>query len=514
MPNRTFSFSIVSSYMQIPEPAKYQGFLVKDDWDDWFQFETLFKLVIKDNESKNHTIGDVKIGQFEMVEQQRTPDIPGSFGELDERFFSLGQDDSYYERLNDFDDELRDLVLRALRDVAVDISLFELALEESVTKISLLRFVQPLTVRGQFHRLASGGARLSRYEFTYETPKRSGNPSVLLSFKVEPESNPPTNIHVLIGRNGVGKTHIMNNMTRALVENGSSSKRYGVFTSDQSGSGLFANLVSVSFSAFDQFELISEKKDKTAGMPYSYVGLRRTSNRGGEKGTPKSPDMLAREFADSARNCLHGARKNRWLKALDMLEGDPIFKSAGIRSLAENEDSDVLRKQGAYLFDKLSSGHKIILLTLTRLVETVEERTLVLLDEPEGHLHPPLFAAFVRALSDLLVDRNGVAIIATHSPVVLQEVPKSCVWKVRRTGHLVVAERPEEETFGENVGILTREVFGLEVTKSGFHKLLQDAIEQEGSINSVLSYFENELGGEARAIIQALISARDIGSED
>jgi predicted ATP-dependent endonuclease of OLD family len=67
------------------------------------------------------------------------------------------------------------------------------------------------------------------------------------------------------------------------------------------------------------------------------------------------------------------------------------------------------------LFNKLSSGHKVVLLTTTRLVETVEERTLVLLDEPEAHLHPPLLAAFVRALSDLLINRNGVAIIATPS---------------------------------------------------------------------------------------------------
>ncbi|MEK5757114.1 AAA family ATPase, partial [Acinetobacter variabilis] len=75
------------------------------------------------------------------------------------------------------------------------------------------------------------------------------------------------------------------------------------------------------------------------------------------------------------------------------------------------------------LFGQLSSGHKIVLLILTRLVETVDEATLVLIDEPESHLHPPLLSAFMSALTELLEDRNGVAIIATHSPVVVQEVP-------------------------------------------------------------------------------------------
>ena len=47
-------------------------------------------------------------------------------------------------------------------------------------------------------------------------------------------------------------------------------------------------------------------------------------------------------------------------------------------------------------------------LTVARLVELVEEKTLVLLDEPEEHLHPPLVSALIRALSNLLIYRNGV----------------------------------------------------------------------------------------------------------
>jgi predicted ATP-dependent endonuclease of OLD family len=170
-----------------------------------------------------------------------------------------------------------------------------------------------------------------------------------------------------------------------------------------------------------------------------------------------------------------------------------------------------LKRQSHKLFEKLSSGHKIVLMTITRLVETVEEKTLVLLDEPEAHLHPPLLAALIRALSDLLTNRNGVAVIATHSPVVLQEVPRSCVWKIRRSGTKMVAERPDVETFGENVGILTREVFGLEVTASGFHKMLREAVDESPDFDQILQRFGGELGGEARAIVRALLGARRRG---
>lgn len=154
---------------------------------------------------------------------------------------------------------------------------------------------------------------------------------------------------------------------------------------------------------------------------------------------------------------------------------------------------------------QLSSGHKIVVLTMTKLVEVVEEASVALLDEPEAHLHPPLLSAFTRALSDLLEDRNGVAIIATHSPVVLQEVPESCGWAIRRFGTRVRARRLKQETFGEGVGTLTSRVFGFEVTTTGCHQLMQKAIDStDGSYDDALSVFGVAVGGEGRAILANL----------
>jgi hypothetical protein len=127
--------------------------------------------------------------------------------------------------------------------------------------------------------------------------------------------------------------------------------------------------------------------------------------------------------------------------------------------------------------------------------------------------HPPLLSAFVRALSDLLTNRNGVAIIATHSPVVLQEVPKSCVWKMRRSGREVVVERPDIETFGENSGTLTSEVFGLEATHSGFHQLLREAIEEGLDYEDTVARFGGAMGSEAKAIVRSIIAARKAGEQ-
>lgn len=497
--------------------ASDRAYLLTDNWDDWFKYNTMYTLVVYDAAGEPHSIGSVKIGQFEMDDGQRRATLPKDFDALDDRFFSLGQDDSYYEALNVLGPEARDRILRGLKDVALDTNLFQRSLDEKVTGVSLLRAVTPASVQGQFHRMARGGARLSRYNFSYTAPKptRSKVPPVRLAFEVEPESEPPTNIHVLIGRNGVGKTRLLNGMTRALVASEGEVEPVGSFdgdTDDLLDERLFANLVSVTFSAFDPFGPLPNRQDKSSGVQYAYIGLRRTGlGEDGKPHPPRTPDQLSSVFGRSVWLCRQGARVSRWRRALEMLEADPIFKDAEVASLADEDlPEKEFRTLARTLFGKLSSGHKIVLLTITRLVETVEERTLVLLDEPEAHLHPPLLSAFVRALSDLLINRNGVGIIATHSPVVLQEVPKSCVWKVRRTNVRVEADRPEIETFGENVGILTREIFGLEVTDSGFHKMLRDAVADADDYEAVVEQFGGELGGEAKAIVRALFAARPV----
>ncbi len=493
--------------------------MLTDNWDDWFKYSTLYSLVIYDEDGERHTVGGVKIGQFAMLADQRRPSIPDEFDALDERFFSLGQDDSYYDDLNRLGVAIRDRVLQSLRDVALDDELFDRALNEDVTGTSLLRLVSRSTVTGQFRRMASGGARLTDYEFSYTARRHSkqGDP-LKLGFTVAPESYPPTNVHVLIGRNGVGKTTLLNDMALAIVDEEVSSAEVGAFTAllDDPDERLFTSLVSVTFSAFDPFDPLPSRQNKSEGVQYAYIGLKHVGpGRDGKPRPPKSPDALSTDFGNSVLICRQGAKVGRWHRALEMLQADRIFRDAELSGLARSGvEADEIKVEARRLFKKLSSGHKIVLLTVTRLVETVEEKTLVLLDEPEAHLHPPLLSAFVRALSDLLINRNGMALIATHSPVVLQEVPQSCVWKIRRTGTRSVAERPEIQTFGENVGLLTREVFGLEVTDSGFYKMLRDAVKDLPDYEGVMRRFNNELGDEARAIVQGLLAARGAYEDD
>ena len=136
------------------------------------------------------------------------------------------------------------------------------------------------------------------------------------------------------------------------------------------------------------------------------------------------------------------------------------------------------------------------------------------MDEPESHLHPPLLSAFTRAVSELLSNRNGVAIIATHSPVVVQEVPRSCVWTMERSRAEGTTARLQLETFGENVGVLTQEIFGLEVTRSGFHDLLQQAVEKGKTFDAIIEEYKGRLGFEAQALLRAMVASQSSATDE
>ncbi|CEN87619.1 AAA family ATPase [Paraclostridium sordellii] len=521
------NFKVVSSHSGIDYTNQNTFYLIEDDWDDWFTYSTLFNLLYIDQNLNIHDIGSLKIGQFGMLSDQRSPDIPSFFEHLDSNFFSLGQSTSYYENLNELDDPyLRDEVLSALNDIAINEDLLIKASKENVTRISLLRDIPIKTVRVQFRRIANGGVTLTPYHFSYTSyiePNSEINP-LNISFKVEPDSLPPTNIHVLIGRNGVGKTHLIKNIINCII-----NKNNDVYGSLNDLSSFydeisFTNVVFVSFSAFDKDIPI---KKNNSDIPFRYIGLGQSASDNPSKSISKSPNDLDEEFAESLKSCLLGSKSKFRLfeDSINILDSDPIFESSGIRAFlgyandirklspedrrfSIDDEKAKFTEKAIKFFGKLSSGHKIIILTITRLIESVEEKTLIFLDEPESHLHPPLLSAFIRSLSELMKYKNAVSIIATHSPVVLQEVPESCVWKLKRFGESSLAERLRFESFGENVSLLTSEIFGLEVTNSGYHTILYDTVikNKDKDYYSILQMFNNHLGMEAKSILRGIIA--------
>jgi ABC-type transport system involved in cytochrome c biogenesis ATPase subunit len=488
-------------------------FLVDDDWND-HGYETLFRLVYFDETGGRRELGQTKIMQLGMSSGRVVVKL--NFRKLTNKYASLGTDQKFYENVVALGQQIAKEILGGLRDAAWDSAIFRRFLEEPAFIVSLMRGLRKSDVH-KFADIANGRATPTPFEFEYDFPSPRG-PGLL--FKVIPRTLPPTNIHTIIGRNGVGKTRLIRSLISLLCDGESPDSETGRLTftyKGDEGDGAPANLICVAFSAFDDIELPISKKGTQTGIQLSYIGLRRpeidSTSKSGPKTQLKSLTELTSEFVKSLQMCLQSSKKQLWIDTIAILESDPIFGSMCLRDLADGDEASLSKRAGE-LFLLASSGHKIVLLSVTRLVELVEERTLVLIDEPEAHLHPPLQGSYIRALSALLTVRNGLAILATHSPVMLQEVPRDCVWLLFRDGINTSNERPQIETFAENLGVLTREVFRVEVTQSGYHTLLQREVEDVESIDQLLARFNDQLGAEGRAIARSLWRHRSARSDE
>ena len=471
-------------------------YLVRDNWDD-YGFMTSFFIYFVNQSGEEKSLGSVKItykgftAGFVMLPAD-------SFSQLPNNYCSLGNQ-GYYEELMGLLDKEREAILIGLRDCAYQQNIFEEFSNEESFKTSLLRYITVDNVAKLFRTTLDGNVILTPYEFLVRI---NADDSTKIDVKVTPYSSPPSNIHVLIGRNGVGKTRILSGLAESIAHSVSPNNISQTVDVDFHGkSEWFTNLITIAFSPFDHFKPISSIKGSSKIQKCHYIGLKNDDGNSFKKLID-----LQSDFVESIRICLNSVRKKRWIEAIEILNSDPIFESYKLQNFT-GDDSSLLKLRE--IFSLLSSGHKIILLIITKLVELVDEKTLVLIDELENHLHPPLLSSCVRAISDLLIKRNAVAIIATHSPVVLQEVPKFCITIIERVGSQYSLFKPEQETYGENIGTLTREVFRLEVETSGFYKTIREFLNKEEDFDKLMDHFDGNIGSAGRAIARSIIATTD-----
>jgi energy-coupling factor transporter ATP-binding protein EcfA2 len=155
----------------------------------------------------------------------------------------------------------------------------------------------------------------------------------------------------------------------------------------------------------------------------------------------------------------------------------------------------------------LSSGEQSFLRFAAIASLHIENGTLVLLDEPETHLHPNFISQFVAVLDNLLEQTGSAAIIATHSVYFVREAFEDQVIVLRsEKDRSILVDRPKLKTFGADVGTISYFVFG-EDQPSRLAQKVEDRIADDST--SWLETFENykndlslDLLGEIRARIE------------
>ncbi len=66
-------FKVLANGISPPKSATNCAYLLTDNWNDWFKYNTLYYLVVFDGQGSKHDVGGVKIGQFGMQTEQKRP---------------------------------------------------------------------------------------------------------------------------------------------------------------------------------------------------------------------------------------------------------------------------------------------------------------------------------------------------------------------------------------------------------------------------------------------------------
>jgi ABC-type multidrug transport system ATPase subunit len=491
--------------------------LEKSDWNDWGFLTTFFLKYYPKKNAAPFVFGSVKIGKAHMVQPKTYSDelqtpLEYNFSSLDDDYFSLGNSSEYYANFYKFGlkyKEEQESILRSLRDIVFDNNIYMHNKTESVMLNSLMRNTSVKTIKDVYSQaLSTGYENLTPYKFSIRLKNEINDTK--MNFNVSPNLLPQSNIHTLIGRNGVGKTNLFRSIIYNLSNFNDSSG-----TSDESnvieefvGKENISSVLALSYSIFDT---TLPRQDYPGEIPYRFIGFTKENNKSPNFQSEQSP---GRFITDEFLNSVAYIRNHEFLHTLvsqciNTLNSDPVFEALNVMNwFAKNNEENL-----ETLYSKLSSGHKIVLLSIFKIIISVEPNSIVLIDEPEQNLHPPLISSFVQAILTVLKKRNAMAIIATHSPVIVQECTTESTWILNRSKDQLKISRPTIKTFGANVGEITYDVFDLEVDKSGYMSVINKVISTHNSFDDIVKEFHDKLGNESSLRIASILYQKKINDD-
>jgi energy-coupling factor transporter ATP-binding protein EcfA2 len=153
----------------------------------------------------------------------------------------------------------------------------------------------------------------------------------------------------------------------------------------------------------------------------------------------------------------------------------------------------------------LSSGQLTFIRFAANACLHIENGTMVLIDEPETHLHPNYVSDFIRLLDTLLAQTGSFAILATHSAYFVREVTRSQVIVLRQVAdNRVETVSPRLKTLGADIGEISHFVFEDTYFGSLLAQVRDNLAERPNQAPKILKLLEGEVSTEALMSLQRI----------
>lgn len=517
-------------------------FLEENNWDD-FGYTTTYHLHASAllTRGKPEYLGGLRI----MRKGQTIQDAylldqlfgKRAFRELPDDFVSLSMDVDLYMGVNRYlgSPEDRQSFIKALHLILGSDSEY---FDESLNKDGC--FINSLLRESSLDNFAlkKGYALLYSSECYYDLRKESVNvkfehvsDSIDLHFtSVEADDDPrlPNGVLVFIGKNGSGKSTAIYRLAKLMYTDPTQRFRLKEVVGELEPNNVgVSKMFLISYSPFDNFILpTSYDKDyikllragEDVSSRFVFCGIRDIVKEESEieiddnideqkieklvadrknKTSLKDISVLANEFATALSHVVNnlGQKYDKWMSFQNNCRINQPSLYEDIKDLSYGAPEDVMKET----FMGLSTGHKFLMHTYVRLLAYLDDNCLLLFDEPENHLHPPLLSFMMAEIRSLLTETHSVMFIATHSPVILQETFAKNVFIVRKNGNSTTITQPQIETYGANIAAITSEVFDLTTDVTQYHDAIKHLYKKwivgyEPTVEMMLTVFERNLG--------------------
>ena len=455
--------------------------LVYREWDD-FNRKTCFFLSHTYNNYDDVYIGLIKISHKEELETQKI--IDSEFNDIGEDFFSLGQSIEFYKTLYEtLGNDLFENYLYATNDMAfLEAIRNEYEFNSNFTS-SLLRTSEAEKAFKEAKSIIYNLPQKQNFIFTYECDLEHTEGKHTVNFNFGDNEYLPNRMISLIGKNGTGKTQFLSKFALDLSGQSKTKLKEETFKPSRPS---FSKVIAVSYSVFDKFS--RPKKDKS--FSYKYCGLK------DEDGRLLSGPKLVDNYRESVGLILDQRRNSIWYEIIKTILDEELAVYF-YEEIFEKSNYEIVNNKNSKL---LSSGQSFLMYVITEILAHIRENSILLFDEPEMHLHPNAIANFVRMLEHILHRFDSYAILATHSPIILQEIPARYVNVFEKQGNIPMVYKLGIESFGENIDVLTEKVFKTMEVEDNYKSVLKK-LSDKHSYKKVLSIFENNLSLSAKTFL-------------
>ncbi|MDM9628481.1 AAA family ATPase [Rhizobium sp. S152] len=477
--------------------------LYQDNWND-YGWRSRFVATLHVSDKEAIDLGPLRIAHDNKGFRANTTAVLEA---LPKNVASLGESIAYYRRIRDLHPDLQLDYLDAVGDIVSFPERRDLITKQELWEESFLREVSSR------HAFDRGGYYINapfvevdppNFDFRMQLPGAAGAHDVKFDFSGH--GGLPNRTMLLIGRNGTGKTQLLSSLAfESMADEVFEEETIKSMPKAKVSADLkVSRVITISYNVFDEFPL---PKETSARRPrgvayrsrasYKYCGLR---TRDGTINANEVDKMLAEALEPVAAS----DRMERLVEVLATL-----FDQQQAEALTS--DDDQTRKMAV---KQLSAGQRLVAAIFSNIVGFIEEGALLLIDEPETNLHPGLLSSVVDALNRVLEEFDSYAIVATHSPILLQQIPSRYVRVVTRNNLNMPSVKPLTfESFGEDLGELTRKVLDLTGAERDFRTVLDDLFDVHKDAKGVAELFPYPLGIPAQSHLFALEIEQDDEAE-